>query len=203
MKKKKSEVDKPRLLTTAENKPQREIKIQISTNKTVAIKGKDKGVIKTRRGWYSGLFFSKSKKGKKTTRIPEDPRLLNASYFSILFPVAGMLHDHELVRLHHKRENKFFFWLKVFFYTYLLLIMMIAGIMYDCTVTRIGNFSLILVPIYTMSYTTFIFSNKFGRFCRRSRDNTVRDEHNDNTENAANTLVPEDAIFQRLRRAQN
>jgi hypothetical protein len=52
-----------------------------------------------------------------------------------------------------------------------------------------------------MGYTHYIFSSKFGRLFRAS-SNAVRNDGFDSDEVRVNNFIPEDAIFQRLRRAQ-
>ena len=86
-------------------------------------------------------------------------------------------------------------------YVFFTFIIVTSWIMQNIQVTKIGNISLILVPIYCMGYTNYIFSNKFGRLFRPN-NNAVRNDVFDSDEARADNLIPEDAIFQRLRRAQ-
>ena len=63
--------------------------------------------------------------------------------------------------------------------------------------TKVGNYSLIIVPIYCMGYTNYIFSNKFGRLFRRrwANENAVQNDVIDSDDVHADNLIPEDAIF--------
>ena len=115
----------------------------------------------------------------------------------VVWPLAGLLHDYELVRLYDKREHPFWFCLKILAYIYFCAIVAVSWWMEDIQVTKVGNYSLIIVPIYMMGYTYYIFSNKFGRLFNSTRwanENAVGNEV-DSEDVHGDNLIPEDAIF--------
>jgi len=116
------------------------------------------------------------------------------SYEAILFPIAGLLHDHELTRIYHKSEHRVWFYIKLVIYTVFTITLLAAWTMQDPKISEVCNYALMVVPALCMSYTHFIFSNRFGRLFRSNRELVI--VHSTVAENS-----PEDAIFDRLRRA--
>jgi hypothetical protein len=88
----------------------------------------------------------------------------------LFFPIAGLLHDHELVRFYGKAEHPFWFWLKVVVYALFTCLITVSWIMQDIQISAIGNYALIIVPIYCMGYSHYLFSKKYGVL---SQSNTV------------------------------
>jgi hypothetical protein len=85
-----------------------------------------------------------------------------------------------------------FFSVKLLVYLYFVVMVIISWLMKNAQMYRLGNFTLIIVPIYAMCYSNYVFSARFGRL----RNNNLNTDLRNNEENArADVLIPEDAIL--------
>lgn len=71
-----------------------------------------------------------------------------------------MLYNYELVRVVGKKENNILFAVKCFIYVYYMGILALAYSMGPGLYFKLANFTLILVPLYVIVYSHYIFNNK-------------------------------------------
>jgi len=82
--------------------------------------------------------------------------------FALLFPVAGLLHDYELKRVWEKNEHMGWLVAKVLIYIAYWAILLLSWILSTPHMNKLGNLSLIFVPIFAMTYSFMIFKYKGG-----------------------------------------
>jgi hypothetical protein len=87
-------------------------------------------------------------------------KVLNTNYTCFLLPIAGMVYNYELVRVEGKKENKLLFAVKCFIYICYIGVLTLAYIMGPGLYFKLANFTLILVPLYVIVYSHYIFNNK-------------------------------------------